>query len=449
MLINSIKESPFQLKKEIIVPGVNGAPGEKSEQTVEDLSPKEKTRYDCDIKAVNILFIGLPADMYTIINHYQTAKEILDRVKELMKGTKITLQEQQVHWSPVSKLSLPENVTKPIPTQVFPKKLPTTNKAHANLQNAKDILDKFKACIKKRTVLSGVEVRNLGVMHIKGAFEQDITPFLKNLKEAYKHFEMGLYKEVHEMKGVLCGCYPELQKAKMACSTATFVKFRISYKYADLRRVWIFKFPPSNEIWEVIMMSESGGNTDKTNGRVLVEYGLLLHDAFLPAPVILVGSFWTALKALSRKEVHYGSNARTESMANDGSKGMDLRRSLRGSSTVGNVAAKNTPLRSCLASKLRNIDGKVVGKDGKPMKEGRCVQFDQPIRTSDNQSTDETNVNYDAHCDVHDDQITKPFGEAPSDINSDIGHVDPIGAFSQEGGANTNTIKSPIVCALR
>ncbi|GKE21683.1 zinc knuckle CX2CX4HX4C containing protein, partial [Tanacetum coccineum] len=132
-------------------------------------------------------------------------------------------------------------------------------------------------------------------------------------------------------------------------------------------------------------------------------------------------------------------------MANDGSKGMDLRRSLRGSSTVGNVAAKNTPLRSCLASKLRNIDGKVVGKDGKPMKKGRCVQFDQPIGTSDNQSTNETNVNYDAHCDVHDDHITKPFGEAPSDINNDIGHVDPIGAFSQEGGANTNTIKSPIV----
>ncbi|GKC20262.1 hypothetical protein Tco_1022412 [Tanacetum coccineum] len=32
-------------------------------------------------------------------------------------------------------------------------------------------------------------------------------------------------------------------------------------------------------------------------------------------------------------------------------------------------------LRSCLASKLRNIDGKILGKDGKPMKAYRTVQF--------------------------------------------------------------------------
>ncbi|GKC33582.1 hypothetical protein Tco_1045966 [Tanacetum coccineum] len=244
------------------------------------------------------------------------------------------LSAEQVYWSPVSKTTPPVNVTKPIPTQVFPKKLPTTSKAHANLQNAKDIFDKFKACIKKRTVLSGVEVRNWRVMHIKGAFEQDVTPFLKNLKEAYKHFEMGLYKEVHEMKGVLCGCYPELQKAKMACSTATFVKFRISYKYADLRRVWIFKFPPSNEIWEQWrtaappeLSSEINTTMDPQGpGRVwaAITRRILTRSSH---SVEKVGSFWTALKALSRKEVHYGSNARTDSESKRHSS-VNLRRTL-------------------------------------------------------------------------------------------------------------------------
>ncbi|GJX35107.1 hypothetical protein Tco_0246664 [Tanacetum coccineum] len=76
------------------------------------------------------------------------------------------LSIEQVYWSPVSKLSLPENVTKPIPTQIFPEKLPSTNKVHANLQTTRDLIDKFDACIKKRTVLSGVEVGNWGVMHI-------------------------------------------------------------------------------------------------------------------------------------------------------------------------------------------------------------------------------------------------------------------------------------------
>ncbi|GKB68066.1 hypothetical protein Tco_0929478 [Tanacetum coccineum] len=53
---------------------------------VEDLTPQEKLQYKSDIKAVNILLLRLPIDIYTLINHYQTAKEIWDRVKELMEG---------------------------------------------------------------------------------------------------------------------------------------------------------------------------------------------------------------------------------------------------------------------------------------------------------------------------------------------------------------------------
>ncbi|GJU09661.1 hypothetical protein Tco_1132057 [Tanacetum coccineum] len=48
-----------------------------------------------DIKAINILLLGLPVDICTLINHYQTAKEIWDRVKELMEGTKKTKQEHE------------------------------------------------------------------------------------------------------------------------------------------------------------------------------------------------------------------------------------------------------------------------------------------------------------------------------------------------------------------
>ncbi|GKD64330.1 hypothetical protein Tco_1306438, partial [Tanacetum coccineum] len=62
---------------------------------VEDLAGQEKSRYDSDIKAVNILLLGMPVDIYTLINHYQTAKEIWDRVKELMEGTEMTKQERE------------------------------------------------------------------------------------------------------------------------------------------------------------------------------------------------------------------------------------------------------------------------------------------------------------------------------------------------------------------
>nr|GFA55607.1 integrase, catalytic region, zinc finger, CCHC-type, peptidase aspartic, catalytic [Tanacetum cinerariifolium]GFA55620.1 integrase, catalytic region, zinc finger, CCHC-type, peptidase aspartic, catalytic [Tanacetum cinerariifolium] len=43
----------------------------------------------------NILLLGLPVDIYTLINHYQTAKELWDRVKELMEGIEMTKQERE------------------------------------------------------------------------------------------------------------------------------------------------------------------------------------------------------------------------------------------------------------------------------------------------------------------------------------------------------------------
>nr|GEU49910.1 potassium channel AKT1-like [Tanacetum cinerariifolium] len=61
---------------------------------VADLSLAEKIRYDCDIKATNIILLGLPVNIYTLINHFQTAKEIWDRIKELIEGTELTLQEE-------------------------------------------------------------------------------------------------------------------------------------------------------------------------------------------------------------------------------------------------------------------------------------------------------------------------------------------------------------------
>ncbi|GJT41513.1 retrovirus-related pol polyprotein from transposon TNT 1-94 [Tanacetum coccineum] len=39
--------------------------------------------------------VGLPLDVYTLVNHHTDAKEIWDRVKLLIEGTKLTLQERE------------------------------------------------------------------------------------------------------------------------------------------------------------------------------------------------------------------------------------------------------------------------------------------------------------------------------------------------------------------
>ncbi|GKB68229.1 putative reverse transcriptase domain-containing protein [Tanacetum coccineum] len=90
MLKDSIDNGPYQLKPEITVKDTYGVTDFRRPQRVEDLVGQDKLRYDSDIKAVNILLLGLPVDIYTLINHYQTAKKIWDRVKELMEGTKMT-----------------------------------------------------------------------------------------------------------------------------------------------------------------------------------------------------------------------------------------------------------------------------------------------------------------------------------------------------------------------
>ncbi|GJS96483.1 hypothetical protein Tco_0803451 [Tanacetum coccineum] len=60
----------------ITVKDTNGITDIRRPQRLEDLKGQDKLRYDSDIKAVNILLLGLPVDIYTLINHYQTAKEI-------------------------------------------------------------------------------------------------------------------------------------------------------------------------------------------------------------------------------------------------------------------------------------------------------------------------------------------------------------------------------------
>nr|GEY18890.1 replication protein A 70 kDa DNA-binding subunit B [Tanacetum cinerariifolium] len=48
-----------------------------------------------DVQATNIIFHGLPPDVYALVNHQEAAKYILDRVKLLMQGTQLSYQERE------------------------------------------------------------------------------------------------------------------------------------------------------------------------------------------------------------------------------------------------------------------------------------------------------------------------------------------------------------------
>ncbi|GJV57100.1 integrase, catalytic region, zinc finger, CCHC-type containing protein [Tanacetum coccineum] len=59
-----------------------------------------------------------------------------------------------------------------------------------SLQKVKNHLDKFDVCIKERTFVCAVNWRNWGVSHIKGAYEEEVIPFVENLRESFKLFEI-------------------------------------------------------------------------------------------------------------------------------------------------------------------------------------------------------------------------------------------------------------------
>ncbi|GKD74158.1 hypothetical protein Tco_1332440, partial [Tanacetum coccineum] len=83
----SVVNGPYKFKSEITTKDTDDVIDIHHEERLKDFKGDDKLRYDSDIKAVNILLLRLPVDIYTLINHYQTAKEILDRVKELMEST--------------------------------------------------------------------------------------------------------------------------------------------------------------------------------------------------------------------------------------------------------------------------------------------------------------------------------------------------------------------------
>nr|GEU48955.1 copia protein [Tanacetum cinerariifolium] len=82
---------------ETIAKGNEGALhlGLERPQVYYDLSPKEKERYNVDIRATNILLQGLPKDIYTLINHYTDTKVIWDNMKMLMEGSELTKEDRE------------------------------------------------------------------------------------------------------------------------------------------------------------------------------------------------------------------------------------------------------------------------------------------------------------------------------------------------------------------
>ncbi|GJW50714.1 retrovirus-related pol polyprotein from transposon TNT 1-94 [Tanacetum coccineum] len=88
MILESVKNGP------LIWPIIEENGVTKTKKYAE-LSAAEKIQADCDMKATNIILQGLPADIYSLMNHHRVAKDLWERVQLLMQGTSLTKQERE------------------------------------------------------------------------------------------------------------------------------------------------------------------------------------------------------------------------------------------------------------------------------------------------------------------------------------------------------------------
>nr|GEU73540.1 hypothetical protein [Tanacetum cinerariifolium] len=188
MLLDSINNGPFQFK-EIIVPITETTIEEKRMQELKDLSPEEKIRKSCDITATNIILLGLPVNIYTFVINHKTAKDIWN-----MNGLKrrcdwhaqeagVILQEEQQDL--LADVLEEFGSDPPTTSAIFMARL-----YPAGSVNGDDVSPTYDSDILSKG--------NWEMKHIEDAYEEEVIPSAKNLRESFKLFEMGLYKEIEK-----------------------------------------------------------------------------------------------------------------------------------------------------------------------------------------------------------------------------------------------------------
>ncbi|GKB10141.1 hypothetical protein Tco_0844064 [Tanacetum coccineum] len=84
----------------------------------------------------------------------------------------------------------------------LPRELPTISLVKQSLQKLKSPLYNFDKVITVKTNVTGQNEGTWRFKHIRGAFEKDVIPFVKSLRESFHNFDQGIFKEINEMKAV-------------------------------------------------------------------------------------------------------------------------------------------------------------------------------------------------------------------------------------------------------
>nr|GEV85034.1 uncharacterized mitochondrial protein AtMg00810-like [Tanacetum cinerariifolium] len=98
MIVDSIENGPY-VRQMIATLGELNLPvlvlESFHEQMDEELTENDIKRMDADDQAIQTILLGLPEDVYAAVDSCETAKEIWERVRQMMKGSDIREQEKK------------------------------------------------------------------------------------------------------------------------------------------------------------------------------------------------------------------------------------------------------------------------------------------------------------------------------------------------------------------
>ncbi|GJR31313.1 hypothetical protein Tco_1107545 [Tanacetum coccineum] len=183
---------------------------------------------NCDMKATNIILQGLPADIYSLVNHHRVAKDLRESIQLLMQGTSLTKQEREcklydafykfTHIKEESLHNLPPEWSKFVTDFKLVKDLHTTNfdQLHAYLEqhelHANEVRDDPIACLNKAMAfLTAVASSSDDISNEKVVLMANISNYGSDLsqreklalKEQVDSLEQNLSKQIKEKECLL------------------------------------------------------------------------------------------------------------------------------------------------------------------------------------------------------------------------------------------------------
>nr|GEW59626.1 hypothetical protein [Tanacetum cinerariifolium] len=234
--------------------------------------PDEPKLYDGSvIQKTNAIVIRDSKE--TLMLEDESRSKMLQKQKDPMMSEKKTeLSVEQVFWSPNSKNSEEPNLsTRPTLVEA-PKELPKVSMVNSSLKKLKFHLASFDVVVKERTTTTAIIEGMWGFEHTKACFRDDITPFVKALKDLFNSFDQFLINELTKVKNVFNQMEQAVEQHRVKTN-----RFQDKMKEVLNENERLLEQAISKDIEKALVITALKNTLCKPKGKAVVDEAVTLH----------------------------------------------------------------------------------------------------------------------------------------------------------------------------